>query len=176
MMNEWINRKAFRIINIKFTSDTQTVTVWLPVVHGNGFSLDVAAPSPLLWEEAETCSAHPAEQQSQAIAPLPLPGLPFTDRVSQVRPQSTVPCLAPAGWFSLQLSERLPLALTPLLLLDLFAAAAEIAAFPDLVTKRLEGNSSSSCGAGDPQSLRTVQLDINTENSALCRCSKLTGR
>lgn len=67
------------------------------------------------------------------------------------------------------------MALTPLLLFEFFAAAAEIAAFRDLVTRQVEGNSSSSCWAVDPQSLRTVQMDINTENSVLCRCSKLTG-
>lgn len=68
------------------------VTVYA-VIHGNGFSLDAAAASPLLRAEAGTCSAHPAEQQNQAIAPLPLPGLAFTHRVFQGHPQSTVPCL-----------------------------------------------------------------------------------
>lgn len=37
------------------------------------------------------------------------------------------------------------MALTPLLLFEFFAAAAKIAAFRDLVTRQVEGNSSSSC-------------------------------
>lgn len=150
------------------------VTVWLPVICGNGFSLDAAAAPPLLWEEAGKCSAHPAEPQNQGIAPLP--SLGFLSRTECPKDTPRAQCLVWHSWMIFFTAVRgLPVALTPLLLLDLFAAAAEIAAFPDLVTKQLEGSSSSSCGAGDPQSLRTLQMDMNTENSALCRCSELTG-
>lgn len=93
MAKEWINRKAFRITNRKFRGYSKVVRVQLPVIPGNGFRLGVAVASPLLWVKAVTCSAHPARQQNQAIAPLPLPGLPFTHRVFQGHPQSTLPCL-----------------------------------------------------------------------------------
>lgn len=111
------------------------VTVYT-VTHGNGFSLNVPAASPLLWVEAGTCSAHPAEQQNQAIAPLPLLGLPFKHSVPRTPTGHSALSRAPAGLFSLQLSERLPVPLTPSLLLGFLAAAAGIAAFPDLVTEQ----------------------------------------
>lgn len=63
---------------------------------------------------------------------------------------------------------------TPLLIFDLFTAAAEIAVFLDLLTKQFEGKSSSSSWAGDPQSLWTLQKDINIENFFLYCYSKLT--
>lgn len=66
---------------------------------------------------------------------------------------------------------------TLLLLVGLFTAAAEIVVFCDLLTEQFEGDSSSSsCWAGDPQSLRTLQKDINIENFLPCHYSKLTRR
>ena len=127
----------------------------------------------LLWVAAVTCYRHTAEKQNQANASPP-PLCFLSQGVPRTQIEHSTVSRALSVWFPLQLSEQLLMVATSLLLLDFFTAAAEIAAFLDLLTKQFESNSSTSCWAGDPQSLRTLQKDINIESFFLCPYSKLT--